>query len=264
MNITTDSCLRRNNNPKYDKPNEDYLIKDAENLIFIVADGVSRDPNNGVYPNPSPSAEAAKAFSDFCYEYILNQLRKENCSIDSIIRNAFEEGNKLLKVMNETYQGDFLPGTVAIIGVLRNGVLEYAFVGDCGLYLVRNNELRRLTFPQTHLISQHKSEFSATFIRNEISNNINHPYSYGVINGQNGVLDFVEKSNVDLFDDDLIIMASDGLEPIMENEQLEQLLKLSAEEIVNLVEKYELERNIRSDDKSIILLKVKSNQDGPT
>jgi hypothetical protein len=41
------------NNLNYYKPNEDYIIVDDINQIYIICDGVTRDLINGKYPEPS-------------------------------------------------------------------------------------------------------------------------------------------------------------------------------------------------------------------
>ena len=46
-------------NTRYaDKPNEDLFFFDEASGFAMILDGVSRDRENGIYPNPSPACRA--------------------------------------------------------------------------------------------------------------------------------------------------------------------------------------------------------------
>ena len=52
-------------NTRYaDKPNEDLFFFDEATGFAMILDGVSRDRENGIYPNPSPACRADNAFAD--------------------------------------------------------------------------------------------------------------------------------------------------------------------------------------------------------
>ena len=64
----------RRSNQYYYKPNEDYLIVDNRNRIYIICDGVTRNLIVGRYPDPSPSYLAAKAFAESVHRNMLLNL----------------------------------------------------------------------------------------------------------------------------------------------------------------------------------------------
>lgn len=208
------SCGTIKNSKLQDKPNEDLVLCDDNEKIYILLDGVSRDKINGVYPNPSPAKEVSELFAKVAFEYLKNTKKKYDLNQ---IKNAFIEGNKAIADYNKDYAGDFLPGTVGIICLIADDELLYGYIGDCYGRLIKASEIDLFTTCQTEKIAQHKKEFSAYEIRNEICNNIEHPYSYGVLTGQAEAVEFVKMGSCSLCDVDTIFLASDGLEPYLKN-----------------------------------------------
>lgn len=176
---------RLKNTQTFNKPNEDYYLCDEENGIYIVVDGVSRDKINGKYPIPSESAIISKLVVKSIQSFICSNKSKYS-NYCEMLYDAVMKGNEDVYSYNLTYKGDFLPGTVGIVTLIDNGKLYYAYIGDCYRIIVSNFTKKIFTECQTKKISEHKKEFSTKAIRNEICNNINHPYSYGTLNGSEG------------------------------------------------------------------------------
>lgn len=165
-----------------DKPNEDFIICDSKNNIFILLDGVSRDRENGKYPNPSPAKEVSELLGTHIYLRICSEL-SDSTDILEKIRGSIIESNRLVANYNIKHDFSFFAGTVGIIAVLKDYKLYYCYIGDCSGRLVRGNRIILFTEMQTAEINKHKKEYSSYEIRHIICNNPTHPYSYGVLDG---------------------------------------------------------------------------------
>jgi serine/threonine protein phosphatase PrpC len=255
IHIAADSALsptRRN----YGKPNEDYVVVDSENEIFIVLDGVSRDRIEGQYPHPSPALDVTRIFAEKAHASII-ATRNLYDPKTSLIRAA-EQGNKGIRDYNSRQEWDFLPGTVGIVCMIVDNRLHYVYVGDCLGYVIRQGTRKQFTYPQTRPIKEHVSEFSADEIRNVICNNKEHPYGYGVFTGDERVLDFLEYGQEALYKGDIIILATDGMNNLFNSAGLHFDLPLSAKELIRRAEDIERTEALpKADDKAVIVIEVK-------
>lgn len=243
------SCATIKNSRGFDKPNEDFVLCDDKHNIYILLDGVSRDRINGVYPNPSPAQLVSELFAEAAYDYLKKAKRTDNLDV---IRNAFIEGNKAIANYNADYEGDFLPGTVGIICVIYENTLLYGYIGDCYGRLIKQTETELFTTCQTEKIAEHKKEFTTYEIRNEICNNKQHPYAYGVLTGQEEAIDFVIMGRCSLEAIETVFLSSDGLESY--------LSKLTTEDFNKEEAGFYLKESIcgkNEDDKAIIIIKKK-------
>jgi serine/threonine protein phosphatase PrpC len=254
MRIRVDTALSQNR-LGHPKPLEDYVLIDNESKIFIILDGVSRDKVNGTYPNPSPSFEVSRIFS----EEVLRFLKRVEL-LDDVkhwLKQAVLEGNKKIEEYNNRTSWDFLPGAVGIISLILGSKFYYMFVGDCSGRILRKGKTRLFTYPQTELIKKHRAEFSADEIRNMICNNKNHPYGYGVFTGESGVIDFLEFGVEPLHSGDLILLTTDGMDELLSSEGFQITCPISAKELITRAE--ELEKNqmtLKSDDKAVISIRL--------
>ncbi len=238
------SCGTIKNTKTYDRPNEDYVLCDDEKNIYILLDGVSRDKINGKYPNPSPAREVTELFAKEVYDYLRGNCDSYNLEY---IKKAFMKGNKAIADYNAEYQV-FLPGTVGIICVADKEKLYYGYIGDCYGRLIGNGEIKIFTECQTEKIAAHKREFSAGEIRNNICNNPQHPYSYGVLTGQKEAMEFVMLGECMLTNVDMMILSSDGMEPYLSGLQCNDFEIKEADYYLNNAVLY------GEDDKTIIIV----------
>ncbi len=241
------------NTKRPDKPNEDAVLCDADRQIYILLDGVSRDASNGIYPVPSPAVAAAELLCDSIYKAL---CRSGNADMRRSLRNAIEYGNIQLSSYN-TAQGlqSFPAGAVGIVSCIRDHIFFYAYIGDCYGRSLLNNQIRLFTTCQTAQIEQHKSEFTADEIRNQICNHICHPYGYGVLNGDPQALAFVRYGQIPEADFDSILLSSDGMEYYLSACDPASLAESSAQEILDMTI---LHDNERKDDRSIIKIDKRS------
>lgn len=242
------SAITIKNSKDINKPNEDYYLCDDEKGIYILVDGVSRDKIKGVYPNPSPSFLVSKIFVESVYKFLLNSF---SADIFGLLYDAIKKGNDEIKNYNDKikWENGFLPGTVGIIVIIRDDKLFYAYIGDCYGFIV-NSDKHIFSKCQTENIAKHKKEFSAFEIRNKICNNVNHPYSYGVFNGDIRAMKFVNYGDIDVHEKDKIFLCSDGFSDIVKNFSGEKIYKMEIGEIIK--------NSKECDDKTMIIIEGKT------
>lgn len=235
------------NNKLVDKPNEDFVICDDRNGIYILLDGVSRDTIDGKYPIPSPAKEVSELFAETVYDFLKKQKKIYS---KEVVRTAFVKGNESIKQFNLDYKGDFLPGTVGIVCVICEDNMYFGYIGDCYGRLIRNDRVDIFTECQTEQIAQHKKEFTSYEIRNEICNNVAHPYAYGVLTGQEEAINFVRLGQYSLENVVALFLSSDGMEAYLSN--------LMLKEYSDNIAKYYLDKSIKGeeeDDKALIIIR---------
>lgn len=224
------------------KPNEDYYLNDDDRGIYILVDGVSRDKIGGIYPNPSPAFHVSRLFTETVYAFLADRLTEgglpdgslseDGQRISELLPCAVKKGNDAVRAYNSQtrWENDFLPGTVGIAAVVKHGRLYYAYIGDC-IGLVVNGGKHLFTSCQTEKIAAHKKEFTAFEIRNRICNNTQHPYSYGVWNGDPRAMDFLRCGEIELDPEDRILLCSDGFSDVMERFAGEELYQMEMEQL---------------------------------
>lgn len=242
------------NNKDYFKPNEDLFFVDEHNKLFMVLDGVSRDIVNGNYPKPSPAAQVTKIMADTVHEYLIDNYKQLQVNTTLVLQEAIKMGNLAVESFNKKLNHSFLAGTVAVLVYVQQKRLFYCYIGDCVAAIIRHKNFLSFTKQQTKLIRLHKSKFTKEQIRNDICNNSRHKYCYGVLNGQESALQLLKFGHIDLQDNDTIILATDGLEKILNSNYITQLQSLSCRELIHLVTELEEKYNF-TDDKTIIKIK---------
>lgn len=235
------------NTKNFPKPNEDYYLCDKQNDIYIIVDGVSRDKKNGIYPQDSPAARVSKIFVDSAHDFIIN-YRTSYTNIEKLLYSAMCIGNDKIRQYNQSVNDDFLPGTVGVISLIDKNILFYSYIGDCFGMLVSPKERRNFTEPQTKKIRKHIKMYTANEVRNNICNNIHHPYSYGVLNGCKKAHDFIVTGQIDINNFKRLFLYTDGLENFFENKTIDYLLNLNINNIMSEA------HNSSDDDKTIIII----------
>ncbi len=256
MKVLTQKNTRKNNALRYQKPNEDYTILDDSIGFYMVLDGVTRHTPKGYsYPNPSPTVRVVRILANTIYQHILASTQM---ATQEKLSEAVKEGNKAVLQHNQKQYPNAIqqPGAVGIVGILKDSIFHYAHLGDCMLLLVRNNKMTQLTQPQTAELAKHKKSLKAADIWKNITNNMNHPYRYGVYNGDERVLPFVEYNRIELQQNDTLIIASDGLEYLFKHKNIINLLEYDFESWFDWSEALEQQYGYRSDDKTIITIQI--------
>ena len=245
------SGYSRRNTIYIDKPNEDYYCIDDKNMIYGVFDGVSRDRTTNGYPNPSPSKAIAYLCAQYMHNYLIKRMQSECLTEKSLKESLIYANNKIKKHNSHSYY-KFLPGTVCVICHIAENILYYAYVGDCAIRIINCKKVNTLSIPQTRFVQQNKSQLDTYQIRYNICNNPNHPYGYGVINGDNFAEKFIITGSRRIVSSNVILLSSDGAEEYINDLTADQILDMSPEVIIN--NSYASEE--KSDDKTIIKVAI--------
>ena len=232
-----------------DKPNEDVAYCNIDKKIFFVLDGVSRDRQNGAYPDPSPARNVSRLLADTISSYLLNSPSYRNNPFETML-SAVSIGNKNVRQYNEENSIHFFPaGAVGIISFIIEDYFYYSYIGDCCGWVIGSHGCGMFTESQTYKVHEHIKNYTAKEVRGEICNNISHPDGYGVIDGNPKAMDFLKMGRISLRDTENILLATDGMEEWLGKSVPSEIKNKNAETII-----YESLRGQNKDDKTLIKL----------
>lgn len=199
------------------KNNEDSVFCCNEEFsdLFIVADGMG-----GCNGGEIASSKAIEAFVHDLNNNIEDYKNDENI-LDSLI-SAIQYSNKF--VYNESCKNPELTGmgTTMDAVVIRKGKLFGVHVGDSRIYILRDNKLYRLTSDHSYVMELVKLG-QITMEEAEI-----HP-ARNLITKALGTKDNLEVDTVivDIECNDIILLCTDGLTTMINDERIEEILKYS-------------------------------------
>ena len=104
------------------KPNEDLVFYDEHTDLIILLDGVSRDKENGFYPNPSPAVDAVEIISTITAQQIENTLHAHSNMIGDELNRAILKANEKLNEYNLIHGLDFRAGAVGIFVIVSHNI----------------------------------------------------------------------------------------------------------------------------------------------
>lgn len=239
------------------KPNEDRLLVDEENGIFILLDGVTRvHKEYESAPYKSSASDICDIFIDEAYRFIMDNLLDSDP--ERILRGAVMTANirirEYRKKKSENEWG-FYPSAVGFLGIIRDNTLYYANAGDCMVVLIRRGAKILLGREWTVEAVDKKQVTKAERYQIYCNHPENH-LSYTVFNGDNNVNEGLECSFVDLHEDDTVIIATDGICDYIKYEKSEDLIKQSPKQMILSSEEYDTAPYSKyADDKTLIKLK---------
>jgi len=211
------------------RPDEDAIA--VENDCVAVFDGVTllhQDP----YPVPSPAAKAAEQGASAAIEYALSHIRESDFLI-----GCFTEANRAIRGINsdlgitaETV--DFLSvqyaAAVGAIACFGDPVLHYAQINDCGVMLCRPNGslisgliTQKAGVADCLKAAREAGCFSAgspeehIFVRRELINNPEIPFSEYVLTGEEVAISGVRTREIVVQEPLKVLVYSDGFVPLL-------------------------------------------------
>lgn len=194
------------------KLNQDYVYtseRPVGNLsnVFIVADGMGGH-NAGDYA------------SKYTVE-IMERVMRADKETDPvcILRRAIEEANGHIRKRAEEDERLSGMGTTVVAATIRDGLLQVANVGDSRLYVANEEEIRQIT--TDHSLVEEMVRMGGLDRRVARS----HP-DKNIITRAIGALDTVEIDffTVELKKEDIILMCSDGLSNMLEDEEIRMII----------------------------------------
>lgn len=245
-------------------PQEDFSligktsIKETEEIVLSIADGVTKDCKNGEvadkslkglkniamhYPNPSPAFFAAHTF---CYTITSQLSNILNPPEPTDIKNSFKLANNYIKNLWPFSEIDFLandyPGCTAATCVYdkETNLISWGFISDCGLALFDANGNLKERTPNQGPHSKEKNSFlekvvkihggwtnseARKQIRSMYRNNPYHEAGFGVLTGQPEALKFVNVGTWNAKPGDHLFLYTDGMENTIYSPNSVQILK---------------------------------------
>ena len=222
-------------------PEDAYHISE---YVLCVADGITRDPLDSPnfsdksqeellrsYPNPSGARWAADLF---CAEF--SKAVKTGAPSVASLHDGFLQANSRIAALNRKYVpevnylvNDFY-GCVAAGAVVDRDTLYWGNICDTGIRVFSCTG--KLKFATQNGMTAFERNISAVrfdwsvpegrrFVREEYRNRpaqtvAGDRVSYGALTGETAAEDFIKTGTVDLASGDLVILYTDGFEPVIQ------------------------------------------------
>jgi len=194
--------------------NEDYFgyyhIADID--VFVIADGMGGHRGGKV---------ASKIGVDTIREYFETHA-KGNTPIESLIDESLSTANRMIRDYASANPECFGMGATAALLVIKGDTAYFRHLGDCRIYLIRDNRIRRLTKDHT-LVQKMLDDGIITY-----AESLMHP-ERNIVNkalGGRFYLEFDEPvNNLKLINNDRLLMCSDGLFDSMSDEEIFEIAR---------------------------------------
>lgn len=201
--------------------NQDYVFSSAKPLgnmpnLFIVADGMGGH-NAGDY--------ASKCTTETVVGEIRNSFEK-NPTI--IIQKAIQVANKKIREAAAKDENLLGMGTTLVVATIIGKYLQVANIGDSRLYIIGKRGIRQIT--KDHSLVEEMIRLGG-LAREDARL---HP-DKNIITRAIGAKDEVEADffTEELDEDDIILMCSDGLSNMLEDKEIEKIVKdVALEELI--------------------------------
>jgi PPM family protein phosphatase len=197
---------------------DDYLIAENGYCLYIVADGMG-----GHRCGEVASRLAVSAVQEHVKKYMTPQLDKT--AVTGILYEAFHRANqKILQYarMEPSCEG---MGTTLTLMYFSHKQSIIGHIGDSRAYMMNHN-----TFQQ---VTEDHSLVAELYRRGEITEQeaMNHPQKH-VITRALGITDTVRVDFIplNLVNDDTVLLCTDGLTNLVQDKEIEEIIRISATE----------------------------------
>lgn len=196
-----------------------------QDIVFASEQALGRLPNVFIVADGMGGHNAGDYASRYTVEVIISEISlSDRLDCNDIIREAIETANK--KIREAAKADDALSGmgTTVVVATFKNGILHVANVGDSRLYVI-GKDIRQIT--RDHSLVEEMVRMGGI----DRASARNHP-DKNIITRAIGAQESVE---VDFFDvtlehGDIVLMCSDGLTNMLEDQEILSIL-LREEEI---------------------------------
>ena len=262
--------------------NCDFPIEDkyyANDLLGVVADGITRDPIGvsdlskltleemlKLYPRPSGAEIVAQTVVDSFKDFNNNLLEQ------------FIKANEAVKQLNDKYiancdylQNDYY-GTVSSAAYIDNNILHYAYICDCGVIVYdKEGNVKFKTEDDKESISDpyinnigigwHLPE-ARVIVRRDYRNNLGNIkdglcISYGALTGEESAINFIRTGSLEVDESDTIVVYTDGLSNILkDNLFIKNILNFNELDFTSYINnKSESDYELYGKEKTLIIMK---------
>ena len=238
------------------KPNEDLLLVDRENHIFVLLDGITRVHKEYTdLPGKSAALDVGEIFLRTAYDYLLANLQEPDA--DLLLRQAALQGNAAIvpyRQQKPLEQWQFYPGTLGILAILRDNKLHYTYLGDSLGVHIRGNTIA-LFGRQEQLDTIAQMHATKKEMYGRYCNHPESPLGYGIFNGDASMAALLDQGVLQIAPGDTVILCTDGLAPYLCNTDVGALQTLTTEEMLDASVAYDVPPYASyADDKTIIKL----------
>lgn len=196
-----------------------------QDIVFASEQALGRLPNVFIVADGMGGHNAGDYASRYTVEVIISEISlSDRLDCNDIIREAIESANK--KIREAAKADDALSGmgTTVVVATFKDGILHVANVGDSRLYVI-GKDIRQIT--RDHSLVEEMVRMGGI----DRASARNHP-DKNIITRAIGAQESVE---VDFFDvtlehGDIVLMCSDGLTNMLEDQEILSIL-LREEEI---------------------------------
>ncbi len=194
--------------------NEDSIAVEPERGVVIVADGMG-----GYHGGEIASHLAVETIQQHLSRSLHDGLDLDTC-LDEAER-VVEEANRAIWQTTDKSPELRGMGTTVVVGLFRQNVLAYSWVGDSRLYRMRNGRLRQLNSDHTlvqELVNQGLFASVAEAVEAGVGDNV----LTRALGADEPVL--VDTGNTDIVPGDLYLFCTDGLNHMIADSDIESAL----------------------------------------
>ncbi|MBR3837649.1 MAG: SpoIIE family protein phosphatase [Clostridia bacterium] len=240
------------------KPLEDCVLADPANGFYMVLDGITRIHEEY---EKAPFESAACKVNEIVSEAVFRFLSEHGEGEDPIalLRRAVLSANDKIRAFRGSRsleEWGFYPGTLGIVGLVRNDCFYYVYLGDCVGVLLRDGKVEFFG-TQTGVSAVEKLGLTK---EERYAHHCNHPeseYCYGIFNGDEAVCETLDEGQIQLKKGDVILLASDGLSEYLKEENPVLLGEQTPEEMIEASASFDQPPYRRyADDKGIVKITV--------
>ncbi|MFZ2523656.1 MAG: hypothetical protein WAW92_04710 [Minisyncoccia bacterium] len=218
--------------PDYSEhPREDYHLQSMKYLIFVIADGVTlKRDEEGNYPNPSGSGELAKLFC----EAIISEAEKLYETFSGAdLKKVFEVGNNVAREFNvqkgftkeniNYRENDFFAVAASFV-LIKESKMYWWSICDTGITMLDKDGNQVFLSPErgkedetyfpvnwSELATTEQNKYIKKTFRNKLDKD-GKQIGYGVANGEEGALSYLNSGILSLLGGELTFLSSDGFE----------------------------------------------------
>lgn len=201
--------------------NEDCFLCNDELLLYVVADGMGGHSGGEFASNLAVTTieEVVRGISDDPEATVIEGVNTDDASIGDRLKYAIQMASS--KIFDRALYDNSLKGmgTTAVACLLKDGIAHVAHVGDSRAYLIHANKIRQLTKDHSLVAEQvaagvlSKQDAKGHKLKNVITRSV-------------GYQEDVESdlNSVELHMGDKLLLCSDGLSNMLEDEALEQII----------------------------------------
>jgi len=206
------------------KTNEDYYgyFDTINGHVFVLCDGMGGH-NAG---------EVAARIAVACVNHFFSTIFHKNIKL--ALKEAIEYANEQIIVAATDRKEYYLMGCTIVIVVVVHKKIYYAHLGDSRIYLFKNNNLQQITRDHSYIQTLiDKGEITKEKARTHPRRNeIERALGIGI-----NVEPNVCKRHLKLSNNEILILCSDGLNSMLEDEEIEKIVNQNKNNIDTVVDK---------------------------